>query len=79
MNFPVTMQRTLHWKSVHVVQFLIFLIEKPLLLNKNEKLYFIFYYINTCQSHAFRTKNDFENMSENGEFKIEIRLNTNML
>ena len=51
--------------------------EKPVLLKKNEKCYFIFYYKNrnACKFHPFTIKNEFGSMSETGEFRLECSLN----
>ena len=50
--------------------------EKPVLLKKNEKCYFIFYNKNshTCQFRVFTIKNDFENMSVSNELDLKIAL-----
>ena len=44
---------------------------KLLLLKKNKKLFSILYYNNINKFHAFKIKNDFENVQENGEFRFE--------
>ena len=58
--------------------FIFFFLEKPLSLEKNDKLYFIFYYKNrnTSQFLVFMIKNDFKNVSESGEFRFENSLKT---